>query len=410
MESVIAPVVGDSVLLEVVCSDLVASVDGGDLARSGAALPLLLLAELLLGELSPQNGEGLFFVFVLRALVLDADNDACWEMHDSDGRLGCVDVLAAGSAGTHDVDPELVGLESAEGVPSGVVVVHLGQDDDAGGRGVDTALCFCGGDALDTVDAGLVAETVVGAAVVDNEGGLGDAGAGDVVCFRQDLVSPAVQLAVLDVHGEEVCGKDVCLVAACTGTQLENGRLVGKGVLRQELGLELACDPDQVGHGGLQLELGLVDKRRVLPVCGVHHVEEGLVVLVQGDELVVDGNESRQTGVALVLVDVELAALGDLVLKDRDLVFERLGLLEKRRMQSRHDDVQNVFDVFDVVMLAAATATADSTSVQACDRCHRADPQRRANKPCRDTRKPESDCGAKRPSKHHLGTMACSPS
>lgn len=396
VEGVIAAVVGDSVLLEVVGPDLVASVDGGDLARSGAALALLLLAELLLGEPGPQDGEGLLLVLVLGALVLDADNDACREVDNAHGGLGGVDVLAAGAAGTHHVDAELVGPEGAGGGAGGAVVVHLGQDHDAGGGGVDAALGFRGGDALDAVDAGLVAEAVVGAVVVDDEGGLGDAGAGRVVGLGQHLVLPAAELAVPHVHGEQVCGKDVGLVAAGARPQLQDRSLVCEGVLRQQPGLEPGRGLHELGHRGLQLCPGLVGEPAL--VAAMRHVHERLVVLVQRHKLLVHRHHARHLRVPLVLVDVELAALRHLVFESRQLLLQRLCLLQQRRMQLLDRHVDHVLAL--VVALVVAPTPAHSTRVQPCQR-----PPCRCHHPCVSTcqRRPQPQPGgtAQRSSQHH---------
>ena len=70
-------------------------------------------------------------------------------MGDADRRFGFVDVLAAGALGPHGVDLEIVGLDLD------VDVLDLGQHCDSGGRGVDAALGFGVGHALNAMHAGL---------------------------------------------------------------------------------------------------------------------------------------------------------------------------------------------------------------------------------------------------------------
>lgn len=71
-------------------------------------------------------------------------------MEDLDGGVGGIDVLAACAAGATDFDSEVVWVHID------IDVLGLGEDGDGDGGGVDTALCFGGGDALDAVDAGFV--------------------------------------------------------------------------------------------------------------------------------------------------------------------------------------------------------------------------------------------------------------
>ena len=98
-----------------------------------------------------QDVEGLFLVLLLAAPVLAADDHAGGDVEDLDGGIGGVDALAAGAAGAADFDADFVGLEFE------IDFLGLGQDGDGGGGGVDAALRLGGGDALDAVDAALVA-------------------------------------------------------------------------------------------------------------------------------------------------------------------------------------------------------------------------------------------------------------
>src|SRR3546814_20349042 len=68
-------------------------------------------------------------------------------MRDADRRIGGVDVLPARSARAVDIDLEVAVVDRD------VDLLGLGQHRDGRGAGVDAALAFGRGDALDAVDA-----------------------------------------------------------------------------------------------------------------------------------------------------------------------------------------------------------------------------------------------------------------
>ena len=89
-------------------------------------------------------------VLVLAALLLHRHDDPSGEVGDADGAFRLVDVLAAGAGCAVDVDLEVVVVDLD------IDFLGFGQDGDGDGRGVNAALAFRRGDALDTVDAGFV--------------------------------------------------------------------------------------------------------------------------------------------------------------------------------------------------------------------------------------------------------------
>jgi hypothetical protein len=60
-----------------------------------------------LEEFPAENLHGLFFVLELGTFILDGNDGAGREMGNADGGVGCVDALAAVSAGMIDVDSQV---------------------------------------------------------------------------------------------------------------------------------------------------------------------------------------------------------------------------------------------------------------------------------------------------------------
>ena len=87
-------------------------------------------------------------VLVLRAAVLHHHHDAGRNVGDADRRFGLVDVLAAGAAGAHGLDAQIVVLDLD------VDLLDLGQHRNRRRRGVDAALRFGIGHALHPMHAG----------------------------------------------------------------------------------------------------------------------------------------------------------------------------------------------------------------------------------------------------------------
>ena len=92
---------------------------------------------------------------MLRTFFLHHHHNAARQMGDADRRLRFVDMLAAGAAGAHGLDPQVLVLELD------VDILHLGQHGDRDGRGVNAAGGLGHGHALDAVDAALKLELAV---------------------------------------------------------------------------------------------------------------------------------------------------------------------------------------------------------------------------------------------------------
>ena len=101
---------------------------------------------------------GGLLVLGLRPLVLALGHDAGRDVRQADGRVGLVDVLAAGARGAERVHPDLVPVELDLDV-----ALDLGQDLDEGERRVAALLRVERADPHQAVDAALGLELAVGA-------------------------------------------------------------------------------------------------------------------------------------------------------------------------------------------------------------------------------------------------------
>ncbi len=152
---------------------------------------------------------------MLRALVLALDDDARGQVREAHGRVGLVDVLAAGAGGAVGVDAQVRRIDLL-----GLDLVDLGQHGHGAGRRVDAALRLRGGHALHAMGAGLELERGVDAAARDAADDLLVA-AVLALARAQDLDGPAHGFGVLRVHAEQVAGEDGGFVAARAGADLE---------------------------------------------------------------------------------------------------------------------------------------------------------------------------------------------
>src|SRR5690606_34832116 len=105
-------------------------------------------------------------VAVLGTIVLALHDDAGGLVRDADGRIGLVDVLAAGAAGAVGVDAQVGRIDvDLEGI------VDVGIDEDAGEGGVPAVGRVEGALAHQAVHAGLGAQQAVGVFAFEFDGG-----------------------------------------------------------------------------------------------------------------------------------------------------------------------------------------------------------------------------------------------
>src|SRR5690606_31421535 len=137
---------------------------------------------------------------VLAALGLALHHQAAGQVGDADGRVGLVDVLAAGAGGAESVDLQ-VGRVDRDLLD----LVGLGDDGHGRRRGMDAALRLGGRHALHAVGAGLELQLRVRAATDDaGHDLLVSAVLARVVGFDLDL--PALAFGIARVHAEQVAG------------------------------------------------------------------------------------------------------------------------------------------------------------------------------------------------------------
>ena len=150
VERQIDAVIGDAALRKVVGADALGAIAAAHLQAPRLRLRAVLL--LLLGgqQARLQQRHGARAVLVLGALVLAFHHDAARQVRDAHGRVGLVDVLAAGAGGAVGVDAQIrrIDLDLLH-------LVELRQDGDRHRGGVDAALRFGRRHALHAMRAGL---------------------------------------------------------------------------------------------------------------------------------------------------------------------------------------------------------------------------------------------------------------
>src|SRR5581483_1731000 len=104
-------VVGHAPLREVVRADALGAVARSDQRLARGGFLGLLLTRLLVLDARGEHGERLLLVLVLRARVLAFHHDAGGQVRDAHGRIGLVDVLAAGTRRAEGIDAQLRRVE-----------------------------------------------------------------------------------------------------------------------------------------------------------------------------------------------------------------------------------------------------------------------------------------------------------
>ena len=239
----------------------------------------LLLLERALEEPRLEDLDRHLLVLGLAPLVLALGDDAGRQVGQADGRVGLVDVLAAGALGAEGVDPDLVPVELDLDV-----VVDLGQHLDQGERRLAPVLRVERADPDEAVDAALGAQPAVGAPAVDRHGHALEPGLLPFLLV-EDLGLEAVALGPAQVHPQQHLGPVGRLGAAGAGADRQEGVavvvLAGEqqgGPLAPEIGLE---------RGRVAIELGLE-----LGVGGLGEEVDG------GQEVVGARSRSRQVSIS----------------------------------------------------------------------------------------------------------------
>src|SRR6185295_11251272 len=140
-------VVSQAILREIVGADLLRAIAGADLAAPRVALRGLTLLFLDLVKLRAQQLHRHRAVLVLRLFLLAVDDEPARQVVDAYGGVGGVDRLPSGSARSHHVDLQILGIDVD------LDVLDLGHHRDGRGRRVDAPLRLGRGHALHAVNA-----------------------------------------------------------------------------------------------------------------------------------------------------------------------------------------------------------------------------------------------------------------
>ena len=183
-------------------------------------------------EAGAQDLHSFASVLELGAFVLADDDQSGGDVCQTDGGSHLVDVLSAVSAGVKDVDFDLGILDLDFGI------FDLWQYGHGSGGGVQAALGFGNGDALDTMDAALHAEAAVGLFAVDLECGLFDRS--DAGFEVRDLgYLPFFVFGVAVVHSLQVAGEEAGLVPARSGADFDDGDVFVGAFLGEEFNVDV---------------------------------------------------------------------------------------------------------------------------------------------------------------------------
>ena len=257
--------IGEPVLGEVVGPDLLAPVARPHLALAGRVACRLLLLQLHLVELGAEHLQRHGTVLELRFLLLALHHHAARLVREPDRGVGGVHALPARSRRSHDVHLDVGGVDQH------VHVFGFGHDGDRDGAGVDASLRLGRGNALDAVHARLVFEARVHAFAFEREARVLDAARGVGRRIHQRR-SPALALAIAQIHAQYFRGEEARFVAARAGPDLEDDVALVVGVLGKEQDLELRLE---AGEPFLDLWQFVL---RHLPHVGVGVLEERLVL------------------------------------------------------------------------------------------------------------------------------------
>ena len=207
---VVDPVIGDSVLREVVGADLLGSLARADLAATILRNCFLLLAQFHLVEPRAQHLHGLRAVLDLRFLVLLGHDDAGRDVRDAHSRVRRVDALAARSARAERIDAQIFF------VYLNVDFFGLGEHGHRCRRRVNPAARLGGRHALHAVHAALVFQLAVDTAPFDGRDHFLQS-ADARVARRHHFDAPALALRELVVHAEQLGREQRRFVAARAG-------------------------------------------------------------------------------------------------------------------------------------------------------------------------------------------------
>ena len=208
------PMVGDSVLFEIVGADLfrpVAAAHHG-FAFGRKSVVLFLLFYLL--QPGTQHAHRFFAVLDLRLFILHRNDDARRHMCDADSRIRRVHRLAARARGTERVDSKILWINMD------VDFIDLGHHRDGDGRRMYSAAAFRDRHSLHAVDAALIFQSSIGALPLDKSD---DFLISSHACFGSlyNFEVQSLPLGILRIHPKQIAGEQRRFVPPRTGTDFQ---------------------------------------------------------------------------------------------------------------------------------------------------------------------------------------------
>ena len=295
---VIRAMVDDTVFREVVCADSLGAIKRTYLRVThvgGLGGLLLMLHGQQAGLQYAQRGGT---VLNLRLLILHVHRDSGWQVGHAHGGIRGVHGLAAGAGAHEDVDFQVFRID----LDLVVILVGLGEHDDAGSGSLDTALRFGDGDALHTVYAALVLHrsphAVFGSGRALGADGdlhvLDAAELGGVLGLH--VHAPATLLGVTGVHAQQVAGEQCGFLAAGAGLDLHDGVARIIRVTRDQRGAQLLLDTGQFVFKTLGFlgEVGVLAGHLLSGCQIVLHLQPGFVGTHDGTQFGVTTTQLAQ--------------------------------------------------------------------------------------------------------------------
>src|SRR5258708_259678 len=228
-------VIGHAILRVVVGADFFGAIAVLDLAAALGGDRRLLFFLLELVEAGAKNAHGLGAIFDLRFFILLRDDQAAGNVRDTHCGIGGVDGLAAGTGRTKGVDAQVFGFDFD------VDFVGFREHRNGGRGGVNTALLFGGGNALDAVHTAFVFQLGIHFVALNRSDDFFDSALRRRRAF-EDFDFPALRFGVARIHAEEIAGEKSGFVAAGARAHFDDNALFVVGIFREQQELELALD------------------------------------------------------------------------------------------------------------------------------------------------------------------------
>ena len=181
-------------------------------------------------------------------------------MDDAHCRVGLVDVLTAGTAGTHRLDLQIVHVDIK------LFRFHLRRDQHRRCRRVDASLAFGLWYTLYAVAAGFKLQAAIHPIPADLAGNQRKA-AGLAIVHLDRLHAPAFRLRVFRIHAVQIARKDIAFITAGRTADLQKGIVRIIGILGNQQDL-------QTGEQLFLLRLQFLDLH-------LRHLPKFLVVFAQ---------------------------------------------------------------------------------------------------------------------------------